>query len=154
MLSEKITALLASIVIASTSVCASFGAYADDELIGVVNPGESYAFYKDKWVDVSEIIDDIRAQIKDADIDSNAQIDNFPIRAYTESAVVRFAGSTRFDTAAKISADSKLFEQNDTVVIANGMDHSDALAGGVYAALKKAPMFLFQKPSPSSRQTT
>lgn len=55
---------------------------------------------------------------------------------------MRFAGSTRFDTAAKISSESKLFEQCGTVIIANGMDHADALAGGVYAVLNKAPMFL------------
>ena len=93
MLSERITALFAAIVIASTSVCASFGAYADDELKGVVNKGESYAFNKDKWVDVSEIIDDIRAQIKDADVDSNAQIDNFPIRAVSDKTIEKIANA-------------------------------------------------------------
>ena len=154
MLSEIITALFASIVIASTSVCASFGAYADDELKGVVNKGESSAFYKDKWVDVCEIIDDIRAQIKDAGIDLNAQIDNFPIRGYTEPAIDRFAGSTRFDTAAKISSESKQFEQCVTVIIANGMDHADALASGVYARSKKRQCSLHQEHLQSLRQTT
>ena len=70
--------------------------------------------------------------------------DNAAIRAYTTPApqILRFAGSNRFETAAKISQDSKLFDGADTVVIANGMDYADALAGVPLAAKLKAPILL------------
>ena len=54
----------------------------------------------------------------------------------------RFAGSDRFDTAAKISCESGLFDEADTVVLANGMNFADALAGVPLAAAYDAPILL------------
>lgn len=53
---------------------------------------------------------------------------------------VRLAGKGRYETAAEISKYE--FTKADTVVLANGMNYADALAGGVLAARRKAPLVL------------
>lgn len=53
---------------------------------------------------------------------------------------MRLAGKGRYETAAEISKYE--FTKADTVVLANGMNYADALAGGVLAARRKAPLVL------------
>lgn len=62
------------------------------------------------------------------------------VRTSAYDAVVRIAGTNRFATAADIS--KQTFAAADTVVIANGMDFADALAGVPLAAKLNAPILL------------
>ena len=57
----------------------------------------------------------------------------------------RFAGDDRYSTAAAISGGS--FSRANTVVIASGLDHADALAGVPLAAAFSAPILLTKKTS-------
>ena len=57
----------------------------------------------------------------------------------------RLAGSNRYGTAAEISKAS--FDKADTVIIANGMDYADALAGVPLAKKLNAPILLTGKDS-------
>lgn len=52
----------------------------------------------------------------------------------------RLAGDNRFKTAAEISKAE--FTTAKTVILAYGMNYADALAGGILAAKKAAPLFL------------
>ena len=56
------------------------------------------------------------------------------------SEITRIAGSNRFSTAAKISANSYAFA--DTVILACGMNYADALAGVPLAYKNNAPILL------------
>ena len=57
----------------------------------------------------------------------------------------RFAGDDRYSTAAAISGGS--FSRANTVVLASGLDHADALAGVPLAAAFSAPILLTKKTS-------
>ena len=59
--------------------------------------------------------------------------------------VVRLAGSGRYATAAEISKNS--FETADTVVLANGLNSADALAGVPLAKAYNAPILLTTTPT-------
>ncbi len=126
---------------------------------GVINKGENLLCEKGTWSDYSTVLDKIKANIystfentlpKEAIENAlpngkdSITVDNLAIRAYTTPAAsdIRFAGSNRFETAAKISQESGLFEYADTVVIANGMNYADALAGVPLAAKLNAPILL------------
>ena len=54
----------------------------------------------------------------------------------------RAFGKDRFETCAAVNDTFKDVLNGDTICIATGMDFPDALAGGVFAALNKAPLFL------------
>lgn len=126
----------------------------------VVNSGESLLFENGKWVDLTQneksvkeyIFESAKKELPAEMIDQFfpqgadcIAIDNFPIRAYTTPAAVRFAGKNRYDTAARISSESGLFNNSDTVVIANGVNFADALAGVPLAKAYNAPILLTAK---------
>lgn len=63
------------------------------------------------------------------------------LKAYTDGAVVRLAGTDRYTTAATISADT--FAANVPVVyISTGFNFPDALAGGPVAGISGGPILL------------
>ena len=115
--------------------------------IGIINEGENLLCENGKWSDYSTVIDKIKANIYSTlentlpkeEIENalpngkdSITVDNLAIRAYTTPAAsdIRFAGSNRFETAAKISQESGLFE------------YADALAGVPLAAKLNAPILL------------
>lgn len=54
----------------------------------------------------------------------------------------RIAGADRFATCVEVNNTFKSVLTGDMLCVATGMDFPDALAGGVYAALNKAPLLL------------
>ena len=54
----------------------------------------------------------------------------------------RVFGVNRFETCVAVNEQFKDTLNGDMLCVATGMDFPDALAGGVYAALNKAPLFL------------
>lgn len=69
-----------------------------------------------------------------------------PSKGFAEGVTVkRYFGGTRYDTAVEISKGT--YEKTDSVVIAYGQDHPDALVGGTLALQIKAPILLVGKNS-------
>ncbi|MBQ1478094.1 MAG: cell wall-binding repeat-containing protein [Erysipelotrichaceae bacterium] len=65
--------------------------------------------------------------------------------AQTSGTVERYAGKNRYETSIKVAdaLKEKLgVEKFDTVIIASGTDHADALAGSYLSCLKKAPILV------------
>lgn len=58
------------------------------------------------------------------------------------SKATRIAGANRFATCVAVNEKFADVLDGDMICVATGMDFPDALAGGVYAALNKAPLFL------------
>ena len=58
------------------------------------------------------------------------------------SKATRIAGANRFATCVAVNEKFADVLDGDMLCVATGMDFPDALAGGVYAALNKAPLFL------------
>ena len=58
------------------------------------------------------------------------------------SKVTRIAGADRFETCVEVNKTFKAFLTGNKLCIATGMDFPDALAGGVYAAKNRSPLFL------------
>ncbi len=58
------------------------------------------------------------------------------------SKATRIAGKDRFATCVAVNEQFKDTLNGDMLCVATGMDFPDALAGGVYAAINKAPLFL------------
>ncbi len=58
------------------------------------------------------------------------------------SKATRVAGADRFATCVAVNEKFADVLDGDSICVATGMDFPDALAGGVYAALNKAPLFL------------
>ena len=58
------------------------------------------------------------------------------------SKAARVAGSTRFLTCVEVNKKFSDVLTGDKICVATGLDFPDALAGGVYAAKNKAPLFL------------
>lgn len=58
------------------------------------------------------------------------------------SKATRIAGANRFATCVAVNEKFADVLNGDMLCVATGMDFPDALAGGVYAALNKAPLFL------------
>ena len=54
----------------------------------------------------------------------------------------RVAGKDRFETCLEVNRTFEDDMNGNMVCVATGMDFPDALAGGVYAAKNKAPLFL------------
>ena len=54
----------------------------------------------------------------------------------------RVSGSNRFETCVEVNTEFKSILSGNSICVATGMDFPDALAGGVYAAINKAPLFL------------
>ena len=54
----------------------------------------------------------------------------------------RVAGPNRFATCVEVNTEFKGTLNGDMICVATGMDFPDALAGGVYAAINRAPLFL------------
>ncbi|MBQ8121650.1 MAG: cell wall-binding repeat-containing protein [Ruminococcus sp.] len=54
----------------------------------------------------------------------------------------RVFGANRFETCVAVNEKFKDTLSGDSLCVATGMDFPDALAGGVFAALNKAPLFL------------
>lgn len=54
----------------------------------------------------------------------------------------RIAGADRFETCVEVNKTFKAFLTGNKLCIATGMDFPDALAGGVYAAKNRSPLFL------------
>ncbi len=54
----------------------------------------------------------------------------------------RVFGKDRFETCVAVNDKFKDVLNGDSICVATGMDFPDALAGGVFAALNKAPLFL------------
>ena len=54
----------------------------------------------------------------------------------------RIAGDNRYGTRVAVNEKFADILTGDMLCVSTGSDFPDALAGGVYAALKKAPMFL------------
>ncbi|MBQ1658277.1 MAG: cell wall-binding repeat-containing protein, partial [Clostridia bacterium] len=54
----------------------------------------------------------------------------------------RVFGANRFATCVAVNEQFKDTLNGDMLCVATGMDFPDALAGGVYAAINKAPLFL------------
>ena len=59
--------------------------------------------------------------------------------------VQRFAGADRYATCVRINNAFKSTLTGDSVCVAKGYNFPDALAGGVFAAKQKAPLFLADK---------
>ena len=57
-------------------------------------------------------------------------------------APTRVFGKDRFATCVAVNDTFKNVLNGDTICVATGMDFPDALAGGVFAALNRAPLFL------------
>ena len=58
------------------------------------------------------------------------------------SKATRIAGADRFETCVEVNKTFKAFLTGNKLCIATGMDFPDALAGGVYAAKNRSPLFL------------
>ena len=58
------------------------------------------------------------------------------------SKTTRIAGKDRFATCVAVNEKFAYVLDGDMLCVATGMDFPDALAGGVYAAINKAPLFL------------
>ena len=155
------------------AIVVKYTAQADDELVeaaaipvgtdtaqGIINSGESVFEVNGQWVDLADRKDYVcqsvyasllselgEAAAKETFPEGAAsvKIDNFSVKGYTTPAAVRFAGANRYDTAAKISSQSGLFEKSDTVIIASGEEFADALAGVPLAAAYNAPILLSAK---------
>ena len=56
--------------------------------------------------------------------------------------VVRVAGANRYETGAAVNNKFKSVLTGLGVCVAKGLDFPDALAGGVFAAKNKVPLFL------------
>ena len=69
---------------------------------------------------------------------------SFKITAETKTEISRIAGENRFSTAAEISKET-FADGAETVVLANGMNYADALAGVPLANKLNAPILLTQK---------
>jgi putative cell wall-binding protein len=63
------------------------------------------------------------------------------LKAYSHNPVIRLAGMTRYDTAAKV-ADTAFEDYTGRVFIASGAGFPDALAGGAAAGAEAAPIVL------------
>ncbi|HUF83907.1 MAG TPA: cell wall-binding repeat-containing protein, partial [Acidimicrobiia bacterium] len=63
------------------------------------------------------------------------------LRSYATMAIVRVAGHDRFETAAAVSRATHP-TGSDTVYLATGRDHADALAAGLGASTDDAPVLL------------
>ena len=59
-----------------------------------------------------------------------------------DSSVIRVAGKNRYETCIAVNKQFSSTLSSSGVCIAKGLDFPDALAGGVYAALKSMPLFL------------
>ncbi|MBQ1903989.1 MAG: cell wall-binding repeat-containing protein, partial [Ruminococcus sp.] len=131
-----------------------------DTAQGIINSGESVFEVNGQWVDLADRKDYVcqivyasllselgEAAAKETFPDgaSSVKIDNFSVKGYTTPAAIRFAGNNRYDTAAKISSQSGLFEKSDVVFIANATNFADALAGVPLAAAYNAPILLTGK---------
>lgn len=55
---------------------------------------------------------------------------------------IRIAGQNRYETCISVNNKFKDILTGSTVCVAKGLDFPDALAGGVFAAQQKAPLFL------------
>ena len=62
-----------------------------------------------------------------------------------KKSATRFAGSDRYETCIKINKTFAKTLTGKSVCIAKGYNFPDALAGGVFAAQQKAPLFLADK---------
>ena len=62
-----------------------------------------------------------------------------------KNSATRFAGNDRYDTCVKINNYFKGTLAGNSVCVAKGYNFPDALAGGVFAAKQKAPLFLADK---------
>ena len=58
------------------------------------------------------------------------------------SKATRIEGADRFETCVEVNKTFKAFFTGNKLCIATGMDFPDALAGGVYAAKNRSPLFL------------
>jgi putative cell wall-binding protein len=56
------------------------------------------------------------------------------------AAVTRVSGDDRYATSVALNADA--FDEADTVYLATGLNFPDALAGGVLAGLRDAPLYV------------
>lgn len=56
--------------------------------------------------------------------------------------ITRVAGENRYATCIEVNNAFKDILTGDGICVAKGLDFPDALAGGVFAALKKMPLFL------------
>ena len=54
----------------------------------------------------------------------------------------RVFGANRFETCVAVNEKFAGVLDGDSICVATGMDFPDALAGGVFAALNKSPLFL------------
>ncbi|MBQ8119431.1 MAG: leucine-rich repeat protein, partial [Ruminococcus sp.] len=61
----------------------------------------------------------------------------------------RVAGKDRFKTCVAVNETFAGVLKGDMLCVATGMDYPDALAGGVYAAKNKAPLFLINGKAPT-----
>ena len=59
-----------------------------------------------------------------------------------DSSVIRVAGNNRYETCIAVNKQFSSTLSSSGVCVAKGLDFPDALAGGVYAALKSMPLFL------------
>lgn len=59
-----------------------------------------------------------------------------------DKTLIRVAGNNRFDTCVEVNKKFASVLTGKAVCVATGTNYPDALAGGVYAALNKAPMLL------------
>ena len=73
-----------------------------------------------------------------------AMKDKYAIKRITAlfAGAERIAGDNRYATRVAVNEKFADILTGDMLCVATGSDFPDALAGGVYAALKKAPMFL------------
>ena len=62
-----------------------------------------------------------------------------------KKSATRFAGDDRYETCVLINKSFAKYLTGKSVCIAKGYNFPDALAGGVFAAKQKAPLFLADK---------
>ncbi|MCQ2447247.1 MAG: cell wall-binding repeat-containing protein [Clostridia bacterium] len=74
------------------------------------------------------------------------------LKACGVTKVDRIEGHSRYDTCLAINEEYAEVLEGDELCVATGTNYPDALAGGVYAAVKKAPLFLVNNKKLSDEQ--
>ena len=75
----------------------------------------------------------------------SAKVEKAILNTLGKKSATRFAGDNRYDTCVKINKAFAKTLTGKSVCIAKGYNFPDALAGGVFAAKQKAPLFLADK---------
>ena len=96
--------------------------------------------------DTAEYLTSINGNVKNAYVIGGTGVisDDMLMKAGNALGVkpIRIAGQNRYETCVSVNNTFKDILTGSTVCVAKGLDFPDALAGGVFAAQQKAPLFL------------